>query len=419
MKAQLIIIGNEILNGATQDINASFIARQLNEVGIAINEIRVISDESPIIEQQIKDALDYADLVITTGGLGPTNDDMTKDVLAQIAGKDIVYSEEALNSLASYYGNQATAQQRIREGNADIPEGATVLTNKRGTVPGLVMEINQKYIAASPGIPDEVKYLVEFQLIPFLKSKFNLSPVIHKSVLTVGIREAVLANSISDLEEKLPSRIKMAYLPNLGTVKLRFSGTNYDQRDFEQALQPIFDELHNRVGDYIFGYDDESLSNAVGHLLKAKNASVATAESCTGGYLAHQITSISGSSAYYKGSILSYSNELKMNILQVSANILKEDGAVSESTVQQMVQGTINQLHTDYAIATSGIMGPSGGNSEKPVGTVWIAAGSKEQIYSGCYHFTKDRFKNIHLTSVLALDMLRRLMLGLEPIRFR
>ncbi|PSR05742.1 MAG: damage-inducible protein CinA, partial [Bacteroidetes bacterium SW_10_40_5] len=221
MKAQLIIIGNEILNGATQDINASFIARQLNEVGIAINEIRVISDESPIIEQQIKDALDYADLVITTGGLGPTNDDMTKDVLAQIAGKDIVYSEEALNSLASYYGNQATAQQRIREGNADIPEGATVLTNKRGTVPGLVMEINQKYIAASPGIPDEVKYLVEFQLIPFLKSKFNLSPVIHKSVLTVGIREAVLANSISDLEEKLPSRIKMAYLPNLGTVKLR------------------------------------------------------------------------------------------------------------------------------------------------------------------------------------------------------
>ncbi len=410
-QAYIIIIGDEILNGLTLDSNSNYLAYHLNEAGLNVTAVKVINDDEAIINHTFREAKAHADVVIATGGLGPTRDDITKSTLANLYDCEVAYDEQAAEYVYEYIKQRNMKLDDRNKGHAYIPEKALPLRNKKGMAPGLLFDDDGKVTVALPGVPSEMQYLTDEQVIPFLKERLNLPPTQHKHFLTVGIREIVIHEKIQDLEDQLPPDIGLAYLPDWGMVKLRLTGRGYSETAFRETIQPFSEALHERIGEYIFGYDGQKLAEVVGNLLKQNYASVATAESCTGGYLAHLITNISGSSGYFKGSLLTYANDVKMNELGVEQEVIENHGAVSEPVVEQMVKGVNRKLGTDYAIATSGVAGPSGGSDDKPVGTVWIAAGSLDRVETHRFHFFRDRFKNIYLSSVMGLDMLRRLLI--------
>ena len=408
--AYLIIIGDEILNGLTLDKNSNYLAYHLNDAGLDVTGITIINDQEAAIHKAFKEGLAQADVVISTGGLGPTKDDITKATMAEIFDCNITFNDTARQYVEDYLKDRNISLEGLNKGHAYLPEKAEPLQNKQGTAPGILIDENDKVAIALPGVPAEMQYLTDHEVIPYLKQRFQLPATQHKHFNTVGIREAILAEKIADIEGLLPSAISLAYLPSWGIVRLRLTGRGYSREAFQQAIQPFADQLHQKAGEYIYGYDDQSLEAAIGELLKNKSATLATAESCTGGYLAHQITNVSGSSEYFTGSVIAYSNNVKMQELGVTEAALKNHGAVSEPTVEEMVKGVNSKLETDYAIATSGIAGPSGGTPDKPVGTVWIAAGTKDQVFTHRFQFFRDRFKNIHISAIMGLDMLRRLL---------
>ncbi|MEM6320307.1 MAG: competence/damage-inducible protein A [Bacteroidota bacterium] len=415
MNVNIITIGDEILIGQIIDTNSAWMGQQLNLVGAKINAIHSVSDTRTAIIDGLDHALKTADVVLMTGGLGPTKDDITKKTIADYLGTTMVFHDptwERIQGLFKRWGRSTTPAHKEQ---SFMPANAQILFNKMGTAPGMWFEKDGKVIVSMPGVPYEMKYLMEFEVIPRLVKHFPGKPIAHRTILTVGEGESRIAAKLAAIEETLPSCVKLAYLPNLGNVRLRLSAIAENGEDIESILTEKVEAIKGVIPELIYGYDTTKLEEAIGQLLSERDLTLATAESCTGGFLAHKITSISGSSAYFKGSVIAYANEVKMNQLGVESSTLEEHGAVSEPTVRQMVSGVVRALNTDIGVATSGIAGPGGGTPEKPVGTIWLAVGNKDQVKTLKLQIGKDRLRNIQYTAVQALNLIRQFVLEFYP----
>ncbi len=415
MNAIIITIGDEILYGQTIDTNSAWLARELNSLGIDVIEIRSVSDRKDSIENALKEALDRADMVFLTGGLGPTNDDITKKTLAQFFGKNLVHNksvEENIQKLFRQWGRKASPANLSQ---AEIPENATPLHNPLGTAPGMWFDINGKIVVSMPGVPHEMQAIFSNEVVPLLKKKWTLPALSHRFVMTAGMGESQIAERLQRFEKNLPENVRLAYLPSLGMVKLRLTAKGSDKAKLESLLDRLSKEVMSALPDIVYYKGDDesmSISKALGLALLKKNATLGTAESCTGGKIASDITSIPGASLYFKGSVVSYSNEIKMKVLGVKQETLEKEGAVSEETVKEMVRGAIQLLNVDYAVAVSGIAGPTGGTPDKPVGTVWTAIASKDRIKTKLLHLSGGRLQIIRLTSNLSQAILRKFILN-------
>ena len=408
MKAEIITIGDEILIGQIIDTNSAWIAGQFNLHGIEIYQITSVHDNPEHIEQALFNAEQNADLIIITGGLGPTKDDITKQVLCNYFNTKLVFHEPTFEHIKNKFRNRNIDINKLNRDQALVPESCTVLFNKTGTAPGMWFKKGNKIFVSVPGVPFEMKYLVEFEILPRLRDLKAGKAIYHKTINTQGLPESILAQLIEQWENSLPENIRLAYLPNPMAVRLRLSAVGTDMKVLEQQVAAEIDKLKRLIPDNIYSFDNESLAEVIGKLLISRSASLAVAESCTGGYISHMITSVPGSSSYYKGGITAYSNEAKHKILGVNAAVIEEFGAVSEQVVCEMASGARELLKADYSIATSGIAGPGGGTENKPVGTVWIAVADTSGIKAEKYIFGDNRERNIIRSSQTALQMLRK-----------
>jgi nicotinamide-nucleotide amidase len=411
MKAEILTIGDEILIGQIIDTNSSWIGQELSKMGISVVHRTSVSDNRINIIDALNEAKKRADIIIMTGGLGPTKDDITKYTLAEYFGSDLILNNEVLDWVTKIFRMRKLPMIDTNRNQAMVPENCTVLFNRSGTAPGMWFDVDGKIIISMPGVPFEMKVIFEEQCIPLLQKRFELPVIIHRTILTCNIGESFLAKRIETLENELPPYIKLAYLPNVGQVRLRFSGSHTHLATLKEEIDSIVVKLYELIGEYIFGEETDTLEKNVGVLLKEKNKTVATAESCTGGYIAHLITSVSGSSSYYIGSVISYANQIKINELGVNPQTFKTVGAVSEECVIQMADGVRKKFNTDYAISTSGIAGPDGGTVEKPVGTVWIAISSKTKTIAKQFNMGDNRERTIQRTAIQGLDLLRKMLL--------
>ncbi len=408
--ASIITIGDELLIGQVIDTNSAWMAQELNKAGIWLRRRVAVGDSKEEIVYALDEESRHASIILITGGLGPTADDITKPVLCEYFNGKLVTDEEALANVTSIFARLNRPMIERNRMQADVPDTCTVIQNKRGTAPGMWFEKEGKIYVSMPGVPHEMKGMMTDYVIPQLQKHFTFPFIDHRTLLTAGIGESFIAEKISNWESALPPHLKLAYLPNYGMVRLRITGTDSDNDRLQQDLNTQFSLLKDLVKDWMVVDEDIPMQQVIGKLLLKRNATVATAESCTGGYIAHLITSVAGSSEYFKGSIVSYANTVKEQILGVPHQVLDSVGAVSEETVRQMVTGAMAALETEYAVATSGIMGPGGGTPEKPVGTVWIAAGNKNELITECFHFRYDRSRNIEMASTYALNMLRKVI---------
>lgn len=408
--ASIITIGDELLIGQTIDTNSAYIAQELNKIGIWVKRRVAIGDG----RQEILDALAAegreAQVVIITGGLGPTADDITKPTLCDYFGGTMIVDAGALQNVVQIFERLGRPMIDRNRKQAEVPDTCVVLPNLRGTAPGMWFEKEGTVYISLPGVPHEMIGLMQSSVLLKLKTTFELPVILHRSLLTAGKGESEVAEILLQFEAQLPENIKLAYLPSYGMVKLRLTAKGSTEEEVAPVLEQQFSALQQLVQQWLVVAEDIPLQEAVLNLLKEKGKTVATAESCTGGYLAHLITAIPGSSAVYQGSVISYANSVKEGLLGVPAETLATVGAVSEATVTQMARGVLQQVGTDYAIATSGIMGPDGGTAEKPVGTVWVAVANTQEVRTRKFQFRFDRKRNIELTAVNALNMLRQLV---------
>jgi nicotinamide-nucleotide amidase len=412
MKAEIISIGDELLIGQVVNTNASWMAMELNMAGINVVHIASVADEKDAIENALDQAAERADIILLTGGLGPTKDDITKKTLAVYFDADFVFHEPTYLHIKSLFEARNYKLTPVNKKQAEIPDNCTPLLNRNGTAPGMWFEKNEKVFVSLPGVHFEMRPLLSEQIIPRLRKKFQLQHIFHKTIMTHGLGESWLAEKIADWSDSLPQNIKLAYLPQPGIVRLRLSASGPDKAVLENEVNNYCKSLHNYIPEAIFGYDDISLEQVVGRLLLKKKQTLSAAESCTGGYIAHLITSIAGSSDYFKGAIISYSNEVKMAQLGLGSFLLNQHGAVSGEVVEAMALGAQQKLKTDFALATSGIAGPGGGTDEKPVGTIWIALAGPKGVQSKLFHFGEHRGRNIRRSALSALNMLRLELLG-------
>jgi nicotinamide-nucleotide amidase len=410
VNASIITIGDELLIGQTIDTNSAFIAQSLNRIGIWVKKRIAVGDVKQDILAALTEQGNESDLVIITGGLGPTADDITKPTLCEFFKCGTRIDENARRNVIDIFTRLKRPVTERNLTQAEVPDACLVLPNKRGTAPGMWFysaEKNCIYISL-PGVPNEMKGLMTDSVIPALEEKLELPGIAHRTILTSGVGESVIADEILEFENSLPENIKLAYLPAYGLVRLRLTCRSGDKTVADKEVDSYFQKLKPLVSEWMVAEEDIPIEAALTKFLKSKNATLSTAESCTGGYIAHLITSLAGSSAVYKGSVVSYANEAKENLLGVNQNTIQKHGAVSEETVTGMLNGALKTLKTDYAIATSGIMGPDGGSAEKPVGTVWIAVGSTRKIQARKVFFRYDRERNIEMTANTALTMLYR-----------
>ena len=408
IKASIITIGDELLIGQVIDTNSAFIAQELNKIGVWIHRRVAVGDLKNEIWKALDDESATSDVILITGGLGPTKDDITKPLLAEYFGGKLVMDEATLQHVTYLFEHVFKRPMPLLDVNrkqAEVPDVCTVLKNDVGTAPGMLFEKNGKIFISMPGVPNEMKFIMNKHVLPLMKQRFDLPYIGHRTLLTAGIGESFLAERIKDFENNLPAFIKLAYLPNHGMVRLRLTAQG-EKEKVEPILNDTFATLKKEVADVMAIDEDISFEVLLGRLLKERNKTVATAESCTGGYIAHLITAVAGSSDYFKGSVVSYSNSIKENILHVSDKTLAENGAVSEATVKEMASGIIGIMQTDYAVAVSGIMGPGGGSQDKPVGTVWIAVSNGKKTETKKMYFRFDRKRNIELTAINALHLL-------------
>jgi nicotinamide-nucleotide amidase len=412
MNAIIITIGDEILIGQTVDTNSAWIANKLNLIGVDIVKIVSISDKRNEIIKALDDSKQDADLILITGGLGPTNDDITKKTLAEYFGVRLVIDKKVLSHIEQFVIKRKAHMNERNIKQAEVPENCKVLKNNIGTAPGMLFTEGKKTIISMPGVPFEMKELMENHVIPIINEREKDLHIIHKIILTQGTSESKLAEILEDWELKLPDSISLAYLPSLGIIKLRLTAKGIQKETLEQEISNSVNDLEQIIPELICGYDSERLGELIGKSLNTKKQTLSTAESCTGGNIAHLITSVPGSSQYYKGSVVAYSNEIKQRILSVDKTIIDTYGAVSKQVVEEMAKGIKNLYNTDVAIATSGIAGPDGGTKEKPVGTTWIAVANNSGIYSKKYIFGDQRERNIQRASLTALNMLQKLILG-------
>jgi nicotinamide-nucleotide amidase len=411
-EASIITIGDELLIGQVVDTNSAWMAQELNKAGIWVKYRIAVGDVREDIWNALNEETRRVQIILITGGLGPTADDITKPLLCEYFGGRMVVDQGALANVKIIFEKilkRPMLERNLRQ--AEVPDCCTVIQNKRGTAPGMWFEKNGKIYVSMPGVPHEMKGMMTDDVIPALKKHFKLPFIMHKTLLTAGIGESFLAEHIKDFEESLPPPVKLAYLPNYGMLRLRLTGSGNNKKELEDELQHKFETLKQLVSEWIAIDDDKTMQEAIGQLLIAKSKTIGTAESCTGGYIAHLLTTVPGSSAYYKGSVVSYAYETKEKVLHVSRQTLETVGAVSEDTVRQMAKGALELLNTDYVITTSGIMGPDGGTAEKPVGTVWVAVGHKKKIIAQKFYFRFDRIRNIELTATNAMNMARKFII--------
>jgi competence/damage-inducible protein CinA-like protein len=408
MKAEIISIGDEILIGQIVNSNAAWMGQELNKIGIEVVQISTISDQRQAILDAMAEAARRAELIVITGGLGPTKDDITKECLCEYFDTELLLNQDALKAIEKLFKNRGFSMTPVNCKQAELPATCQPIENSEGTAQGMWFENDGKVYISMPGVPFEMKAMMAKHILPRLKEKYSDSAIVHKTIMTQGVGESWLADQIADWENALPKNIKLAYLPQPGIVRLRLSAYGDDDEKLTEQVNAEVEKVKTIIQDLIFGYDDDSLENVLGQLLKEKGQTMATAESCTGGYIAHLITSIAGSSAYFIGSLVSYANEIKVKELGVEQTDLDEFGAVSEQVVRQMAEGVRQKFNTDFAIATSGIAGPDGGTEAKPVGTIWIAIAGPEKTIAKKFMFGEHRGRNIRKTALQALNMLRK-----------
>ena len=406
----IINIGNELLFGKTINTNAAFIAEKLTEIGIEVKKTIVIADDPETIYKTIADAFQETDRIITTGGLGPTKDDMTKNVIARYFEVGFEVHQPTLEAVVKMFSDRGLETSEVNKKQAEIPIGSTVLPNKNGTAPGLWMEQNDKTLIALQGVPFEMQAILTESVIPLLKQKNKgVHVVVHKNVLTSGIGESMLAQKIEDWENALPDEITLAYLPSPGQVLLRLTARAGDENSAKQVIESQLPDLIAIINPYLVSTEGESLVEVVSTLLKKNKKKLAVAESCTGGYLSHLITSLPGSSQFFEGGLVSYSNEIKRDILNVRETNLKKHGAVSEFVVNDMAINTMSLFEVDYTIAISGIAGPGGGTEEKPIGLVWVAVATPTRVVAQKFLFGKNGGREVIIkrAAMAALNLLR------------
>ena len=407
VNAEIIAIGDELLYGQIMDTNSHWISQELDAVGVRVVRKTTVGDNRTDILTAFEEASKRADLILITGGLGPTQDDLTKPLLAEYFGCEIVEVPEAVAAVSAYFTRLGREMTLLNTLQGHLPTCCTYVPNEVGTAPGMWFEQKGCYWMSMPGVPHEMKKLVKDFVLPKLSQVFELPVIYHKLIKTAGIGESWLADLIKDWENALPAHIRLAYLPSLGHVKLRLTafGTNKEQLQQEVAAQ--IQVLLPQIEKYVYGYDEETLETALGKLLKNAGKTIALAESCSGGYVSHLITTVPGSSAYFQGAVVPYHNAFKERILGVKSETLSSHGAVSEGTVEEMAEGVRKLFNADYGLASSGIAGPDGGTADKPVGTVWIACAGPEGVETRKLQLTQDRMLNIQLTGVAVLNLFR------------
>lgn len=407
--AVILTIGDELLIGQTIDTNSAWMATVLNQAGIAVKRRVAVGDDWNEIWEALTAEGKAADIMLITGGLGPTSDDITKPLLCEFFGGKMVRDQAALDNVVDIFSkklNRPLLERNLKQ--ADVPDNCRVIQNKRGTAPGMWFEKDGTIYVSMPGVPHEMKGMMADDVIPTLVSRFKLSPVQHRTLLTAGIGESFLAELLVEFEAALPKDYKLAYLPNYGMVRMRLTGLD-GTKDTEE-IDALFEQLKALVKNHLVVDQDLTLQETIAKVLLEKKKTLAIAESCTGGYISHLITMLPGSSAYYLGGVVSYSNEMKIDVLGVDPDTIAQFGAVSVETATQMAEGIRKQTRADYSLATSGIMGPTGGTPEKHVGFVCVAFSSIERKTTTTFQFRFDRKRNIELTAAHALDFLRKNM---------
>ena len=409
MFAELITIGDELLIGQVVDTNSAWMGRELNNIGIEVLRIVSVRDREEEILEAIDNAMKRVNIVLVTGGLGPTKDDITKQTLCKYFNTELIFSEEVFENVKRVLAGKIP-MNKLNKGQAMVPKNCTIINNPVGSASVSWFERDGKVLVSMPGVPQEMTTVMAESVLPKLHERFQTDVIMHQTFLVQHYPESVLAEKLEAWEVALPDCIKLAYLPKLGIIRMRLTGRGHDRKEVETLLNREKAKLETILGEDIFSEEDTPLEVIIGELLKKRKLTVSTAESCTGGSIAERLTSIAGSSEYFKGSIVAYSNEVKKELLHVSSETLEKYGAVSEETVVEMVKGAMKALKTDCAVATSGIAGPGGGTPEKPVGTVWIAAGYKNEIRTYKQETNRGRAKNIERTGNNALLMLRDLL---------
>ena len=411
-EASIITIGDELLIGQVVDTNSAWIAQELNKIGVWVKRRVAVVDNKDEIIKALDNESKEASIILITGGLGPTADDITKPVLCEYFGGKMMVDENVLSHVKHLFENIfRRPMPAINLKQAEVPDVCTVIHNARGSAPGMWFEKEGKVFISMPGVPHEMKGMMLADVLPKLQQHFTLPFIIHKTLLTAGVGESYLSDHIKDWEKQLPAHLKLAYLPNYGMVRLRLTASGKDKAALTQELEQQFEAVKKLVSEWLVLDEDITMPLAIGRLLKDKKQTVGTAESCTGGYVAHLLTLEAGASAFYKGSIVCYDNEVKENVLHVKKETLQTFGAVSEEAVRQMASGALHALNTDYALAISGIMGPDGGTVEKPVGTVWVAVANNQKIITHKYNFRFDRPRNIELTATNSMNLLRKFII--------
>ncbi len=411
MKATVITIGDEILIGQIVDTNSAWIGQQFSAIGVKLHEVISVGDEAAQIVSALNRAATTSQIILMTGGLGPTKDDITKKTLVEYFNTELELNEEVWEKMKVIFEKRGLKVLELNRSQAMIPKASIMLPNMRGTAQGMWFERDGVVFVSMPGVPHEMKHLMETQVLPRLKEKFSFPKIVHATVMTAGAGESVVANLLTDFENNLPEHIKLAYLPDLGLLKLRLTGRG-DTDVIKQEVEEQKQKLIATLGDLFYTEGEEKLEQVLGKTLTARNETVSCAESCTGGYISHLFTSVAGSSKYFEGSIISYSYAVKENLLGVKNETLQKHGAVSEECVREMVQGLLKVTGTTYGIAVSGIAGPGGATDDKPVGTVWIAVASADNVVVRRFQFFPSRMENIRVFSNAAMNMLRLFIAG-------
>lgn len=406
---EIITIGDEILIGQIVDTNSAWMARELNKDGFRICQITSVSDNEDHIQEALDNAFRRADIVLMTGGLGPTKDDITKQTLCKYFGTTLVHSPDVLANIREVYAHRASLNE-LTLTQAMVPASATIIQNKRGSAPVTWFEHKRKVLVSMPGVPSEMEWVMLNELIPRLTKRFNTPFLLHKTILVTGISESSLASALSDWESQLNECLKLAYLPSPGLVRLRLSGSLPDQTTLRNIVENELVKLRSILGNAILAEEDKSAEEIIGQRLKEKGLWISTAESCTGGTIASRITSVAGSSAYFAGSVVAYQNEVKINQLGVSEDTLQKYGAVSCETVEEMAEGIRKIMKTDVGVSVSGIAGPGGATEGKPVGTVWICVCNQDNSIARKFQLGQHRKRNIELASLYALCMINELI---------
>ncbi len=407
MIAEIISIGDELLIGQVVNTNATWIAQHLQEIGVPVKQVSAIADDAEDIRKALDLAFSRADVILLTGGLGPTKDDITKHTLCAYFGTQLVFHEPSFENIVRLWGSRGYTISAVNRKQAEIPANCTPLLNIHGTAPGMWFENEKKILVSLPGVPFEMEALMQNEVLPRLAKEDNHRIVVHKTILTQGIGESALAEIIREWEDGLPGNMKLAYLPQTGQVRLRITAYGAFKEKTMAEVDEQVENLKSLIPELIYGFGIETMEEVVGRMLKEKHMTLCTAESCTGGYLAHMITSVPGASEYFTGSVVAYSNRIKQEFLGVSEKSLESYGAVSEQVVREMAEGALKKLNTGIAVSISGIAGPDGGTTEKPVGTVWIAVATATGTMAKKFMFGEHRGRNIRRAALAALNLLR------------